>query len=94
MCLLYALWVKSQKSSHRGEEQNLLNQIQKKTRIERTECVCVCFFSQLRQFIHWCVELEVWREEISSTWVDETVRLADGDIGYSGYISDFCTGGK
>lgn len=44
MCLLYALWVKSQKSSHRGEEQNLLNQIQKKTRIERTECVCVCVF--------------------------------------------------
>lgn len=50
--------------------------------------------SQLRQFVHWRVEFEVRREEVGGSGVDEAVRLADGDIGYSSYISDFCIGDK
>lgn len=59
---------------------------------QKKKCVhvFVCF-SQLRQFIHWRVKFEVWREEVSGSWVDEAVRLADGDVSYSGDISDFCT---
>lgn len=47
-------------------------------------------FSQLRQLVNRRVELEVWREEFRSAWVDETVRLSDRNVSDAGNISDFC----
>lgn len=47
-------------------------------------------FSQLRQLVDGRVELEVWREEFRSAWVDEAVRLSDRNVGDASNISDFC----
>lgn len=45
--------------------------------------------SQLWQLVDGRVELEVWREELCSARVDETVRLSDGDVGHAGDVPDF-----
>lgn len=50
--------------------------------------------SQLRQLVDRCVKFEVWREEFCSTWVDETVRLSDGDVSDAGDVPDFCGSGQ
>lgn len=46
--------------------------------------------SQQRQLVDGRVELEVRREEFSSPWVDETIRLSDGDVCNAGDVPDFC----
>uniref|UniRef100_A0A671LQ15 non-specific serine/threonine protein kinase n=1 Tax=Sinocyclocheilus anshuiensis TaxID=1608454 RepID=A0A671LQ15_9TELE len=47
--------------------------------------------SQLRQFIHWCVKLEVWRKEIGSAGINETVGLTDCDVCHSSNVPNLCT---
>lgn len=46
--------------------------------------------SQQRQLVDGRVELEVRREEFRSPWVDETIRLSDGDVCNPGNVPDFC----
>ena len=44
--------------------------------------------SQLRQFVHRCVELEVGGEEGRGARVDESVGLADRHVCHAGDVSD------
>lgn len=46
--------------------------------------------SQLGQFVHRRVKLEVWREKLGSSWVDESVRLPDRHVCHACDVSDFC----